>query len=119
MKTKYLLWALPFMASSLCAQRAVEIAEGYYTMSPFEKSSQSYVYSYDTDALRAPYGNAADYDHPCGRNGEVAYLYCVPTTSVALANSAYYFNWPVVAIRCRVCRARHIPIWVWQAMTGI
>ena len=43
MKTKYLLWALPFMASSLCAQRAVEIAEGYYTMSPFEKSSQSYV----------------------------------------------------------------------------
>ena len=45
MKTKYLLWALPFMASSLCAQRAVEIAEGYYTMSPFEKSSQSYVYS--------------------------------------------------------------------------
>ena len=92
MKTKYLLWALPFMASSLCAQRAVEIAEGYYTMSPFEKSSQSYVYSYDTDALRVPYGNAADYDHPCGRNGEVAYLYCVPTTSVALANSAYYFK---------------------------
>lgn len=92
MKTKYLLWALPFMASSLCAQRAVEIAEGYYTMSPFEKSSQSYVYSYDTDALRAPYGNAADYDHPCGRNGEVAYLYCVPTTSVALTSSAYYFK---------------------------
>lgn len=92
MKTKYLLWALPFMASSLCAQRTVEIDEGYYTMAPFGKSSQGYVYSYDTDALRAPYGNAADYARPCGRNGEVAYLYCVPTTSVALTNSAYYFK---------------------------
>lgn len=80
------------MASSLVAQKPVEIEEGYYTLTPHALLSQGYVYTYDTDVLRAPYGNAADYQHPCGRNGEVAYLYCLPSTSVSLTGSAYYFK---------------------------
>lgn len=74
------------------AQQTVRIAEGYYVMSPFVLHAKGYVYGYDTDASRTPYGNAADYDHPCGRNGEVAYLYAQPSTSVSLVNSAYYFR---------------------------
>ncbi|MGN0234086.1 MAG: hypothetical protein ACI4B5_06675 [Bacteroidaceae bacterium] len=74
------------------AQQQVRIEEGYYLMSPFLLHDKGYVYGYDTDASRTPYGNAADYDHPCGRNGEVAYLYAQPSTSVSLVNSAYYFR---------------------------
>ena len=92
MKRKYILWALPMFALALHAQKPVEIEEGYYTLTPHALLGQNYVYTYDTDALRAPYGNAADYQNPCGRNGEVAYLYCVPSTSASLANSAYYFK---------------------------
>lgn len=77
---------------ALRAQKVADVEEGYYTLSPLELHPQGYVYGYDTDASRAPYGNAADYDHPCGRNGEVAYLYCMPSTSVSLMRSAYYFK---------------------------
>ncbi len=80
------------MASSLGAQKPVEVEEGYYTLTPHALLAQGYVYTYDTDVLRAPYGNAADFQHPCGRNGEVAYLYCVPSTSASLTSSAYYFK---------------------------
>lgn len=74
------------------AQQAVHIKEGFYTISPFLLHGTGYVYGYDTDASRAPYGNAADYERPCGRNGEAAYLYTQPSTSVSLVNSAYYFR---------------------------
>ena len=74
------------------AQQAVHISEGFYTISPFLLHGTGYVYGYDTDASRAPYGNAADYERPCGRNGEAAYLYAQPSTSVSLVNSAYYFR---------------------------
>ena len=74
------------------AQQAVHINEGFYTISPFLLHGTGYVYGYDTDASRAPYGNAADYERPCGRNGEAAYLYAQPSTSVSLVNSAYYFR---------------------------
>jgi hypothetical protein len=74
------------------AQQPQEIAEGYYTMSPFSLSGKEYVFSYDTDASRSPYGNASDYDNPCGKNGEVAYLYAVPSAGTPLVNSAYYFK---------------------------
>ena len=74
------------------AQQAVHIKEGFYTISPFLLHGTGYVYGYDTDASRAPYGNAADYERPCGRNGEAAYLYAQPSTSVSLVNSAYYFR---------------------------
>lgn len=74
------------------AQQAVRIKEGFYTISPFLLHGTGYVYGYDTDASRAPYGNAADYERPCGRNGEAAYLYAQPSTSVSLVNSAYYFR---------------------------
>ena len=74
------------------AQRPKEIPEGYYTMSPFALSGKDYVFSYDTDASRAPYGNAADYDNPCGRNGEAAYLYAVASAGAPLVKTAYYFR---------------------------
>ncbi len=92
MKRIYLLGALPLITLSLQAQQAVEIEEGYYTMASLVLQAQGQVYTYDTDVLRAPYGNAADCDHPCGRNGEVAYLYSVPSTSASLTASAYYFK---------------------------
>ena len=74
------------------AQQPKEIVEGYYTMSPYSLSGKEYVFSYDTDASRSPYGNASDYDNPCGKNGEVAYLYAVPSAGTPLVNSAYYFK---------------------------
>lgn len=92
MKRRYSLCALTFVALSLSAQKPVEIEEGYYTLAPQALQNQGYVYTHDTDVLRAPYGNAADYQNPCGRNGEVAYLYCVPYTSASLTASAYYFK---------------------------
>ncbi len=82
-------WQTGFVAQ---AQQPEEIAEGYYTMSPFSLSGKEYVFSYDTDASRSPYGNASDYDNPCGKNGEVAYLYAVPSAGTPLVNSAYYFK---------------------------
>lgn len=92
MRRIHLLGALPLLTLSLHAQKAVDIEEGYYTMTSLALQTQGQVYTYDTDVLRAPYGNAADYEHPCGRNGEVAYLYSVPSTSAALTSSAYYFK---------------------------
>lgn len=68
------------------------ITDGYYTLTPFSQELQGYNYSYDTDALRSPFGNAADYAHPLGRNGEYAYLYAQPSTSAALASRAFYFS---------------------------
>ncbi len=88
----YILGALPLLTLSLHAQKAVDIEEGYYTMTSLSLLAQGQVYTYDTDVLRAPYGNAADYEHPCGRNGEVAYLYSVPSASASLTASAYYFK---------------------------
>lgn len=77
---------------ALHAQKTANIEEGYYTLAPLELQDKGYVYSYDTDASRAAYGNAASPDRPCGRNGEAAYLYCLPSTSVNLVKSAYYFK---------------------------
>ncbi len=74
------------------AQQPKEIPEGYYTMSPFPLSVNGYVFSYDTDASRSPYGNAADYDNPCGKNGEAAYLYAVASAGTPLVKTAYYFK---------------------------
>lgn len=73
-------------------QTASPIPDGYYTLTPFLQEAGGYVYSYDTDALRNPYGNVADYANPLGRNGEYAYLYAVPSTGVSLAGSALYFS---------------------------
>lgn len=74
------------------AQTEPAIPDGYYTLAPFLQEAAGYVYSYDTDALRNPYGNAADYANPLGRNGEYAYLYAVPSTGASLAGSALYFS---------------------------
>lgn len=92
MRRIYILGALPLLTLSLHAQKTVDMEEGYYTLSSLALQTQGQVYTYDTDVLRAPYGNAADYEHPCGRNGEVAYLYSVPSTSASLTASAYYFK---------------------------
>ena len=92
---RYYLLSIPLLclfSSYVHAQQAVHIKEGFYTISPFLLHGTGYVYGYDTDASRAPYGNAADYERPCGRNGEAAYLYAQPSTSVSLVNSAYYFR---------------------------
>ena len=92
---RYYLFSIPLLcllSPWVKAQQAVHINEGFYTISPFLLHGTGYVYGYDTDASRAPYGNAADYERPCGRNGEAAYLYAQPSTSVSLVNSAYYFR---------------------------
>lgn len=79
-------------AGMAAAQSTLSVPDGYYTLTPFLQEAGGYVYSYDTDALRNPYGNAADYAHPLGKNGEYAYLYAQPSTSATLANSALYFS---------------------------
>ena len=66
------------------------IPDGYYTFGDFLHEGTEY--SYDTDALRNIYGNAADYSNPFGKNGEHAYLYSVSSTAANLANRTYYFS---------------------------
>lgn len=68
------------------------VPDGYYTLGPFPRTSQNILYTYDTDATRAPYGNANDYEHPAGRNGESAYLYATEGNKVLMANTIYHFQ---------------------------
>jgi len=81
------------MLSSLAnAQTPLPIEDGYYTIGSLTQEKDKYLYSYDTDALRNIYGNAADYDNPFGKNGEFAYLYSTEAITVNQANKAYYFE---------------------------
>lgn len=68
------------------------VPDGYYALSPFLQDAAGLVYTYDTDALRNPYGNATDYAHPLGKNGEHAYLYCQNSGSANLANRTFYLR---------------------------
>ena len=80
------------VTSIMRAQQTPLIPNGYYTLGPLSHASSGYLYSYDTDALRSPYGNVADYAHPLGKNGEHAYLYNVNGAGVNQANKTYYFS---------------------------
>lgn len=92
MKRKELVFNLFLIYAGMAvAQSVPDVPEGYYTLTPFLQEAAGYVFSYDADALRNPYGNVADYANPLGKNGEYAYLYAVPSTSASLANSAFYF----------------------------
>jgi len=84
-----LLWLL-LISTGLRAQQL--IPDGYYTIGALSQEKDGYLYSYDTDALRSVYGNAADYLNPLGKNGEHAYLYSISSTSANLANRTYYFT---------------------------
>lgn len=79
-------------ACTCVGQSTPIIPDGFYTLKPFMQESAGYAYSYDTDALRSPYGNVADYANPLGKNGEYAYLYAKPSTSAALASRTFYFH---------------------------
>ena len=68
------------------------VPDGYYTLSPYLQDAAGMVYTYDTDALRNPYGNVADYTHPLGKNGEHAYLFCQSSSNANLANRTFYFS---------------------------
>ena len=85
-----ILLGLLLLTMGLMAQQL--IPDGYYTIGPLSQEKDGYLYSYDTDALRSVYGNAADYSNPFGRNGEHAYLYSISSLSANLANRAYYFS---------------------------
>lgn len=85
-------WLSLMMATALAGQQAPVVPDGYYTLSTLSQDGLGYLYSYDTDALRNPYGNVADYTHPLGKNGEYAYLYLVTDKSVNQANKTYYFQ---------------------------
>ena len=90
-KVKYSITvALLMMAGRVWAQEP--IPDGYYTIGAFAQEKEGYLYSYDTDALRSVYGNAADYLHPLGKNGEYAYLYSISTTSSNMTNRAFYLS---------------------------
>jgi len=84
-----LLWLL-LISTGLRAQQL--IPDGYYTIGALSQEKDGYLYSYDMDALRSVYGNAADYLNPLGKNGEHAYLYSISSTSANLANRTYYLT---------------------------
>ena len=73
-------------------QQQTLFPDGYYVLGDFAQDGAGYLYSYDTDALRNVYGNALDYSNPFSKNGEYAYLYSSNSTSLNLANRAYYFG---------------------------
>ena len=83
------LLGMLLMTTGIRAQEP--IPDGYYTIGALAQEKDGYLYSYDTDALRSVYGNAADYLNPLGKNGEHAYLYSISSTSANLANRTYYF----------------------------
>ena len=85
-----ILLALLMMATGVRAQGL--IPDGYYTIGPLAQEKDGYLYFYDTDALRNIYGNAADYSHPYGKNGEHAYLYSASSKAASLAGRTYYFS---------------------------
>lgn len=83
---------IPVYVTSRGTGQPAFVPDGYYTVSPFLQDAASMVYTYDTDALRNPYGNAADYAHPLGKNGEHAYLFCQNSGSANLANRTFYLS---------------------------
>lgn len=83
---------MPVYVTSKGNSRPAQVPDGYYTLSPFLQDADGMVYTYDKDALRNPYGNAADYAHPLGKNGEHAYLYCQKSSSANLANRTFYIS---------------------------
>jgi len=90
---KYLSsFCLLILAGFVQAQTPSPVDDGYYSISEITKEKDGYLYTYDTDALRNIYGNAADYDNPYGKNGEHAYFYCTLYTSANLANRTYYIS---------------------------
>ena len=80
------------MACPMHAQIERAIPDGYYTLSTMVQDGLNYLYSYDTNALRDQYGNAIDYAHPMGKNGEHAYLYLASSTTVNQANKTFYLR---------------------------
>ena len=80
------------LTPTMYAQPEPLVPDGYYTLSTMQQDAVNYVYSYDTNALRDQYGNAIDYAHPMGRNGEHAYMYITSGTSINQAYKTYYFR---------------------------
>lgn len=85
-----ILPGLLLMAGWVKAQQL--IPDGYYMLGDYSRDEAGCCYTYDTDALRNIYGNAADYSYPYGKNGEHAYLYSTSSTAAALAYRTYYFG---------------------------
>lgn len=85
-------WGLCLLISLQTLAQQNTVPDGYYTLAPFERSSSSILYTYDTDATRAPYGNATDYERPTGKNSEYAYLYATEGNKVLMARTIYYFQ---------------------------
>lgn len=86
------LLSLLFCLSPMRAAAEEVCPDGFYTLGPLERTSQNIIYTYDTDASRAPYGNGSDYEHPAGRNGEYAYFYATEGNKVLMAKTIYYFR---------------------------
>ena len=80
------------MPNTIMAQQGPLIPDGYYTLCTLQQDGLGYLYSYDTNALRDQYGNAIDYAHPTGKNGEQAYMFLVNESSVNQAYKTYYFR---------------------------
>ena len=83
---------IPVYITSKGNGRPAQVPDGYYTISPFLQDAAGIVYTYDTDALRNPYGNATDYAYPLGKNGEHAYLYSQNSGNANLANRTFYIS---------------------------